>query len=163
MKQDIKKIFKKCIKSKILKTILLLLLTLWILKEWYSIYIDMYNFWQLEKAKPILETIKKSENNQWFGLLKNFNFLYKSNISPIYNCYYVSNSNWEQPYIFWFKLESFAYKSIYNTKYYAYPKYDIKRSTWCVWWARVTKKSEFWCRDRNRLYFEKIISNPCEN
>jgi hypothetical protein len=51
----------------------------------------MYNFRQLEKTKPILESISKDANH--FYTLKEFNELYNSSIKPIKNCYYVSNSN----------------------------------------------------------------------
>ncbi len=107
MKEKIKKI----VKNKYFKIIVFILLWLFILKESYAVYIDRYNFKQLEKAKPYLEKIDK--NTKDFSNLKKFNEIYNVDIQPIKNCYYTSNSNWNEKYIFWFKLESLIYIYIY--------------------------------------------------
>lgn len=152
---------KNILKNKLFKWIIWSLLIIWLFHEWYSIYIDSYNFWQLEKAKPILDTIEY-EKIEWFGLLKKFNYIYDANIIPIKNCYYVSSFNGNESYIFWFQLESIIYKTIYWTKNYAYPKYDKPLSRMCMWWAWPFNGA-WWCRDMSRIWFEEIISNPCIN
>lgn len=91
-----------------------------ILYAWVFIYslvfeqdklvIDRYNFRQLEKVKPILESIPK--NAKKFHTLKEFNDIYKTDVKPIKNCYYVSNENGKYPYIFWFKLESLSFRLV---------------------------------------------------
>jgi hypothetical protein len=53
--------------------------------------IDRYNFEQLEKAKPILESLPV--NAPKFYSLKEFNEQYKADIKPIKNCFSVSNFN----------------------------------------------------------------------
>ncbi|EKE28172.1 MAG: hypothetical protein ACD_3C00086G0016 [uncultured bacterium (gcode 4)] len=146
---------------------LIVLVLIW--KYWYDYYrfernvtaeeqvkrkIDEYNFEQLIKAKQILSNIWKDDKK--FFTLKEFNQKYNANIKPIKNCYYVSNSNWGKPYIFWFQLESDKYKSIYWTGYYAYPKYDLPYSKICYW----TKAS---CHDFTYNIYEHTISNPCED
>jgi len=129
----------------------------------HPMYIDYYNFQQLEKAKPILESISENEPN--FYNLTDFKDRYNINIKPIKNCYYISNNNWNEKYIFWFKLESNYYKNKYNTEYYAYPKYDKPIFTNCLWWEGMHDEWHWWgwCFDASRVYFEKVISNPCEN
>ncbi len=149
MKEKIKNI----VKNRYFKIIVFVLLWLFILRESYAVYIDMYNFKQLEKAKPYLETIDK--NTKKFYSLKEFNVIYSAWIKPIRNCYDVSNYNWNEKYIFWFKLESLIYIYIYKTKYYAYPKYDAPYRNWCEVWLG--------CYDKNKEIFERVISNPCEN
>ncbi len=93
---------------------LLLLILSFILVAIYSftfekdkIAIDRYNFEQLEKSKPILESIPETDKN--FYSLKEFNQKYSADIQPIKNCYYIRNYNWDEKYIFWFKLESLIY------------------------------------------------------
>jgi len=71
MKEKIKKI----IKNKYIKIISLMLLW-FILRESYAIYVDIYNFRQLGKAKPYLETI--DENTKDFYNLKEFNEIYNA-------------------------------------------------------------------------------------
>ena len=51
--------YKKILKNKNIKIILLIILWLFILQQSYAIYVDMYNFRQLEKAKVILNEIPK--------------------------------------------------------------------------------------------------------
>jgi hypothetical protein len=143
---------KKNIK-KTLKIISLIVLWLFIIWQSYALYIDIYNFKQLEKAKPILESINKDDKK--FYSLEEFNNKYNINIKPIRNCYYVSNDNWDEKYIFWFKLESIIYMCIYWAKYYSYPIYSREISTSCV--------INWWCMDFNKNKFNRIISNPCED
>ena len=119
--------------------------------EQENIKIDEYNFQQLEKAKPVLENIP--EDAKVFYWLKEFNSIYKANIQPIKNCYFVGLKNWKEKYIFWFKLESKKYISQYRTEYFAYPKYDIPVDEICTWH----------CYDANRPYFEYLISHPCKD
>ena len=113
MKEKIKKI----IKNKYIKIISLMLLW-FILRESYAIYVDMYNFRQLEKAKPYLETI--DENTKDFYNLKEFNEIYNAWIKPIKNCYSINKNNWKYIYKFWFKLESLIYIYIYIKKIILY-------------------------------------------
>ncbi len=138
------------------------LISLWILFliwQSYAVYIDMYNFKQLEKAKPILESI--NSNDKEFFSLKEFNKQYNQNITPIKNCYDVNNYNANGEYMFWFKLESLIYICVYWGKYFAYPKYNLPKGRLCfwlvVWWW------DSWCYDNNRLHFETVVSNPCSD
>ena len=65
----------------------------------------------------------------------------------------------------WFKLESSVFKSMYWTEYYAYPKYDLPVSNFCIWWAEsldITEKTWGWCYDANKKAFIRTISNPCK-
>ncbi len=135
------------------KILIKILIWLFIINEFYNIYIDIYNFRQLEKAKIILEKIPRDDYS--FYWLDKFNNKYNANIVPIKNCYYVRNRNWKYPYIFWMKLESITYKIIYLRFNYAYPKYDIPYSIWCMMWAG--------CKDISLSWFNRTISNPCEN
>ncbi|NVP17844.1 hypothetical protein HUU51_03960 [Candidatus Gracilibacteria bacterium] len=151
MKEKIKDIIKDIIKQidiKVFKIGFLMLLGLFILRESYGIYIDKYNFEQLEKAKPILETIR--EEDERFFSLNEFNKIYNQNIKPIKNCYYLNNNNGKYPYIFGFKLESLFYSYIYGTNLYSYPGYD----------QPIIKKLPL--QDSLYEYFYLIISNPCK-
>lgn len=161
MKEKIKNIVKNKYFRIIIKFFiwfLLLLILSFILVAIYSftfekdkIAIDRYNFEQLEKAKPILESIP--ETDERFYSLKEFNQKYNANIKSIKNCYDISNDNWSEKYIFWFKLESYIYIYIYRTKLFAYPKYDMPYKNFCVWE----------CIDLNKRTFENIISKPCKD
>ncbi|MCH2188240.1 hypothetical protein MK079_00220 [Candidatus Gracilibacteria bacterium] len=113
--------------------------------------IDEYNFEQLEKAKPFLDGLSKDVDK--FFTLREFNEITGANIQPIHNCYYVSNRNGDEPYMFGFQLESEKYRDKYSEKskkqymkisnpeykkynylsydYYAYPKYDRKPTYFC--------------------------------
>ncbi len=103
--------YEKKYKKIILKVIFIIIFA-FIIRESYLMYVDYYNFNQLEKAKIILDKIP--ENAEKFYTLKEFNEKYNTNIKPIKNCYYISNDNWNQDYIFWFKLESLLYICILN-------------------------------------------------
>ncbi|MDD5213347.1 MAG: hypothetical protein PHG82_02905 [Candidatus Gracilibacteria bacterium] len=135
----------------IVNIILLILFSLFILWQSYGLFIDIYNFKQLEKVNIILKYLKISDKP--FYNLKIFNEIYKSDIKPINNCYYISNYNGDEKYIFGFKLESLIYRYIYGTKYYAYPKYDIPYRGMCISGG---------CYDGNKDEFEYLISNPCK-
>ena len=148
MKEKIKEIFKQ-IDIKIFKIWFLILLVLFIVRELYWIYIDNYNFKQLEKAKPILETIWESDER--FFSLNEFNERYNTDIQPIKNCYYVSNYNWNEKYIFWFQFESLFNMFIYKKNYLAYPKYDIPYG------------KRLYYDDYNLFVFEEVISKPCRD
>ena len=116
--------------------------------------IDRYNFAQLEKAKPILESIPT--NARKFYTLKEFNEQYKADIKQMKNCYYVSNDNWNQRYIFWFQLEALITKMIYLKKsFYSYLKYDLPYSEICITWK--------WCYDHYWDHFRHVISNSCKD
>jgi len=160
MKEKIKNIVKNKYFKIIIKLfvwLFLLLILSFVLVAVYSftfekdkIAIDRYNFEQLEKAKPILETI--DENTKKFYNLKEFNERYNAWIKPIKNCYSINMNNWKYFYKFWFRLESLLYIYIYRTKLFAYPKYDTPYQNVCMWG----------CFDWNRKAFERIISNPCK-
>jgi len=117
--------------------------------------IDEYNFGELGKVKQILDNIWK--NDKKFFTFKEFNEIYSTNIKPIKNCYYVSNSNWSENYIFWFRLESEKYINKYWNQNYAYPKYDLPYDTVCfgLW--------EWGCSNFILDRFIYTISNPCED
>ncbi len=156
MKLNFKKITKKKIVVGVLTLVLVLvwILVMWwmidIFVEWDKVKIDVYNFQQLEKAKPILKSLPKDAEK--FYNLREFNEQYKANIKSIKNCYYISNRNGKESFIFWFQLESDIYKLLY-WNIYVYPKYDLPIDEIC------TSK----CEDINRPYFERIISNPCKD
>jgi hypothetical protein len=160
------KYFKKInLKVILLLIVIILLLPLW--KYWYEYYkydmwiisveeqenrkIDEYNFEQLEKVKNILKSIKRDDKK--FSNLKEFNKQYKTNIKPIKNCYYMSNSNWNEAYIFWFELYSNKFINKYWTENYVYPKYDLPKDKVCVWK----------CIDVNFIKYIKILTNPCKD
>ena len=147
---------------KILLFILISFLVWWyLLILWYSYFfeqdkiaIDRYNFEQLEKAKPTLGKIPQEEKKIF--TIWEFNKLENINIEPIKNCYYISNSNWDYTYIFWFKLESLIYKVLYFWENYAYPRYDMPVHYFC-WWSKYCRDDMIWWK------FRWIISNPCRN
>lgn len=156
---------------RIVLSILILSLLIFIWNYWYIYYkyetnvtdkeikkreIDEYNFKQLKKVKSILKYMPDWATR--FNTLKEFNKIYSANIRPIYKCYYVSNFNGNESYIFWFELESDKYKEKYWTGYYAYPKYDIPNIPTCYWLGEW-----WWCHDKNRERFEWIIKNPCRD
>lgn len=166
MKEKIKKIIKEYIKLiniKFIKRVLIfiilfyIIIFLWILIysfvfEKDKIAIDRYNFEQLEKAKPILESIP--ETDERFYSLKEFNQKYNADIKPIKNCYFIINSNWNEKYIFWFELESLIYIYIYRTKLFAYPRYDLPFDP--IYYSG-------WPWDRIKNDFIETISNPCRD
>ncbi|MDD2907476.1 MAG: hypothetical protein PHH98_02435 [Candidatus Gracilibacteria bacterium] len=119
-----------------------------------KIKIDKYNFEQLEKSKLILNNI--STDSKKFFTLKDFNNIYDSDIKPIKNCYYISNSNGKEKYIFGFQLESLIYKFINFGKNYVYPKYDLPPSYFCGGSRNCSDNMVF-------NIFYKTISNPCRD
>lgn len=144
----------------IILSILFLPIILYIIIDWKNLYIDTYNFRQLNKAKPILESI--SEEDKIFYSLKEFNKIYETDIKPINNCYYVINrSNWNYKYIFWFKLESKIYNIKYWTGYYAFPAYNLPIDIDCIWWMWTWRGGG--CVDWVKKNFIKTISNPCKD
>jgi len=153
---------KKIVKNKYFKIVIVVLLWLFILRELYALYVDMYNFRQLEKAKIILEKIP--EKDRKFYTLYDFNKRYWENINPIKNCYEMSNDNWKYPYIFWFKLESIIWILIYRKLYYTYPWYDLPINKMCAWISLWKPSKNQWCIE-NFLYrdFIETISNPCQD
>ena len=146
-------------KEKILKwwkIFLISILWIFILLEGYHIFVDTYNFKQLEKAKPILESIPLDAKT--FYSLEEFNDEYNAEIKPIKDCYFVSNYNWNEDYIFGFKIHSLLYMYIYWKNIYSYPRYDISVYNICTWWLLWT---DHWCQDINQTQFENIIWNSC--
>lgn len=158
MKEKLK-YFLEILQTKRSKKIVGILWILFLIWQSYAVYIDMYNFKQLGKAKPILENIPKDAET--FYNLKQFNEIYHANIKPIKNCYLVNNYNWKGEYIFWFKLESLIYMYIYWGEYFAYPKYNLPKGRLCFWLNIWGWGGE--CYDDNRLHFEKVVSNPCKD
>lgn len=159
MKNKTKKICKILIK--LLVWFLWLLILSFILVSIYSftyekdkIAVDKYNFEQLEKAKTIIENDKYY--NIIFRNIRQFNSIYNSDIKPIKNCYYLSKYNWDEKFIFWFKLESMIYKIIYFRENYVYPKYDLPIYNICTWGNRCDY-------DSTKARFIKTISNPCQD
>ncbi|MDD3793235.1 MAG: hypothetical protein PHI37_00280 [Candidatus Gracilibacteria bacterium] len=162
MKEKIKNIVKNKYFRIIIKFFigfLLLLILSFILVAIYSftfekdkIAIDRYNFEQLEKAKPILESIPETDGR--FYSLKEFNQKYNADIKSIKNCYYVINYNGDEKYIFGFKIESLIYIYIYRTKLFAYPKYDLPFDP--MYYSGGPG-------DRIKNDFIETISNPCRD
>jgi len=156
---------KEVIKNKTKKilTILLIILSpifIYLLIDWKNLYIDIYNFRQLNKAKPILESIPKNVKN--YPTLREYNENYNLNLFPIENCYYIDFDNWKYPYIFGFKLESQIYKIIYWGKYFSYPDYDLPvRLSWPLFSTKPLPDD--YNPDSTRSDFEFIISNPCRD
>jgi len=149
MRNKIKKIYK----NKYFKKSIVILIVLLIAREIYNIYVDVYNFQQLEKAIPILESIPDSD--YWFYWLDKFNDKYNADIQPIKHCYYVSNSNWDYPYIYGFKLESLVYKIKYLNFYHVYPGYDLEVEPLCT---------QYYCVENiNYVTFKKAVSNSCKD
>ncbi len=132
------------------------------LKEEYiseedRIKIDEYNFEQLEKVKSVLDWLDK--NSYSFNNLKEFNKKFNQNITPIKNCYFLSDRNiyfedkkWGGGYVFGFKLYSSKYRKIYWNLYIAYPKYNLPVEYACLW-------SKYCRDDLNFSWFAQIISN----
>jgi hypothetical protein len=88
--------------------------------------------------------------------LNEFNKKYNIDIKPIKNCYYVSNGNKWDNFIFWFQLESEKYRKLYRKNYYVYPKYDLKIEPLCIMW--------WWCIENiSYVRFLETISNPCKD
>ena len=120
-------------------------------KEKENIAIDEYNFSQLDKIKPLLEAIPA--NAKKFYTLKDFNTLYHGDIQPMKNCYYVSNDNGNEKYIFAFNLESKKYRELYLRSFYAYPWYNLPFERFCIWY----------CYDNNMRQVLNTLSHPCQN
>lgn len=91
-----------------------------------NFYIDKYNFKQLEIVKNTLDW-KKTESYS-FQKLSEFNEKYNLNIEPKKDCYYISSENWDESYIFWFKLKWFFNKIQLKNTYIAY----YSQQNW--WW-----------------------------
>lgn len=156
---------KEVIKNKtkkiwIIILIILLPIFIYLLIDWKNLYVDMYNFRQLEKTKTILDSIPKDVKN--YPTLREYNENYNLNLIPIKNCYYVNFKNWKYPYIFWFKLESYIYIYIYKTKFFSYPDYDLQVKL--AWPLFSTKPlPDDYNPDSTRRIFENVISNPCRD
>lgn len=161
----IKRFFNK---ERSVKTILITLILITWLYAWVFVYsviyerdkiaIDNYNFKQLEIVKKVLNDEDKKSYE--FDNIKEFNEKFNQNITPIKNCYFLSNNkyyfennNWDWQYMFWFKLESLMYKILYFWQYYAYPKYNLVYYHFCDWT----------CHDWNKTYFRHKITNPCRD
>ena len=157
---------KEVIKNKtkkiwIIILIILLPIFIYLLIDWKNLYVDIYNFWQLNKAKPILESIDKDTKK--FYSLKEFNEIYNTDIEPIKNCYDITSFNWKYQYIFWFKLESKILNLIYSKWYYVSPWYDKDVMLMCAWTMIWPPKVEWWCPDRVIRDFIETITNPCKD
>lgn len=142
-----------------MRIFLWLILWIFIIHQSYAVYIDIYNFRKLEQVKSVLN---KPENLIEFSGLKDFNNKFKQDIQPIKWCYVISKDNGNEPYIFWFKLESLIYihiygdktdKNFYNKEYFSYPSYDIPEEIFCTWI----------CYDFVRTHFEGLISRSCDS
>lgn len=109
----------------------------------------------MEEVKKALKNIPEEEMD--FHSIGEFNKKYKTNITPIKNCYFISTYNWNKPYIFWFKLESLIYKFVYFWSNYAYPSYSKPIEQFCFWvWPNG------WCTLTTKKPFIDLISNPCK-
>lgn len=122
-----------------------------------NIEIDKYNFEQLEIVDNTIMNDEKYEYS--FRKLWQFNKTYNTNIQPIKNCYFISDFNWDEKYIFWFKLESLLYRIKYKSTYIAYPSYqqpESKNIFW-FWWSAINDNTDY-----NFIKFIEHISNPCD-
>ena len=146
---------KSFLKKITLKKVSIFILLIFIISEIINISTDIHNFKQLEKVKIIMKD-KYTENKQFINL-KEFNDIYKTDIKPIKNCYYVSYNSSEKnvKYNFSFKLYSTYFRIIYSNEYYIYPKYNLPVHNFCGWWSK--------CDDINYEYFLETISNPCRD
>ncbi len=174
MKKLLNKLKELYKKSSLFRIVVILLIWALIIFEWKNIYVDRYNFQQLEKAKKVIENIPENKKTYRVRNLKQLNSKFKADIEPLdkrycYYVYYQFDKEENKVYFeFWFKLHSLLYKLIYRWKYYNYPslweapeeteecKKQIKLSKWsytgipaCVWW--------FWY---NR--YMEAVNNPCE-
>lgn len=168
MKEKVKHILG-LIQTKKFKTIVLIF-SIFIVLLYSSLYLyssvyepekmdmDRYNFNQLNQIKPILKRLDMW--SIWFRYIWDFNKIYHANIKPIKNCYYISDENWDYPYIFWFQLESLFYKFLHFWENYAYPTYDIPKQRQCfgllINWATGGCKV-IW----KEIFIDKI-SKPCD-
>ncbi|MDD2907400.1 MAG: hypothetical protein PHH98_02045 [Candidatus Gracilibacteria bacterium] len=151
------------IKKIILKIIILILsiIFIYLLVDGKNLYVDMYNFKQLEKAKIILDNIP--ETNSKFYNLSDFNKKYGAEIKPIKNCYTVSNNNGKYPYYFGFKLESKFLNLLYQDGYYVYPGYDIEVVPLCIGLSIGKPGEQIGCKKKKfSSDFIYTIINPCE-
>ena len=146
-----KKLLKKC-KKKYIFTGIWICLGLLLIFEVKNIGIDMYNFKQLKHVKTILSETPVEEYN--FKNLQEFNEQFWNNIEPIKNCYYISDENEEENYLFGFKLYSLSYKAINLKSHYAFPKYNLPERRICLWAS---------CYDKNLEGLIVTISNPCRD
>ncbi len=133
-----------------LKKIFLPAMMIFISVQIFYSFIDFYNFWQFKKALPILESISK-DTPEFFDI-KEFNEKYNTNITPINKCYDISTYNGSELYDFSFRIESLIYTSLYGTKYFVYPKYDIPYISICAWY----------CYNENLRSFKELVSHRCE-
>ncbi|MDD2870419.1 MAG: hypothetical protein PHS49_00380 [Candidatus Gracilibacteria bacterium] len=146
---------KSFLKKITLKKVSIFILLIFIISEIINISTDIHNFKQLEKVKIIMKD-KYTENKQFINL-KEFNDIYKTDIKPIKNCYYVSYNSSEKnvKYNFSFKLYSTYFRIIYSNEYYIYPKYNLPVHNFCGGGSK--------CDDINYEYFLETISNPCRD
>ena len=175
MKKLLNKIKELYKKSSLFRIIIILLIWALIIFEWKNIYVDRYNFQQLEKAKKVVENLKWEQKLYRARGLKDFNYQFDTDIKPLdkrycYDVYYDTNPTWPwYVFTFWFKLHSLLYKLMYWWEYYIYPwwiitepetteecKKEMELSKWrytgmpaCVWW------------DYYYDYME-AVNNPCE-
>lgn len=148
---------KNLLKNKYFKIMILIILSLFILRESYKIYIDMYNFKQLERVKTILDELPKDSYS--FKNIKKFNDSFNQGIQPIQNCYFLIDRNrfvyknaWSWWYVFWFKFKSIIYKLKYKADNYSYPEYNLPILPFC----------DDSCYDTFKSKFEHTLYSPCK-
>lgn len=113
--------------------------------------IDEYNFSQLEIVKSRLDNLPR--DSYVLNSYMDFNEKFEDKLNPIKNCYYLRTWNWDNPYLFWFKLESEKYITNYWTWFYSYPSYDLPIDNFCF-----SK-----CIDRNYDKFINVVNSTCWN
>jgi hypothetical protein len=172
MKKLLNKIKELYKKSSLFRIVVILLIWALIIFEWKNIYVDRYNFQQLEKAKKVIENIPENKKTYSVRNLKQLNSKFKADIEPLDKryCYYVyyqfDKEKNKSDFEFWFKLHSLLYKLMYMSNNYAYPKpiekpkpskeceRQAKASIWytwvpaCFWWYY-------------HIYLD-TINEPCE-
>jgi len=187
MKKLLNKLKELYKKSSLFRIVVILLIWALIIFEWKNIYVDRYNFQQLEKAKKVVEKFEKSWKRLALPVysLDDFNY-WKwtdflvwmwADIEPLdkrycYDVYYDKNPTWPwYVFEFWFKLHSLLYKLRYGWEYYNYPhkKIEPKESEECKKAKKATSNLPWikWippvCVWWTYYYrYMRIVNNPCE-
>jgi len=175
MKKLLNKLKELYKKSSLFRIVVILLIWALIIFEWKNIYVDRYNFQQLEKAKKVIENIPENKKTYRVRNLKQLNSKFKADIEPLdkrycYDVYYDKNPTWPwYVFTFWFKLHSLLYKLIYGWEYYKYPNWIHKSepSEQCKKEMELSKWRYTWipsCAWLNAYYYRymRIVNNPCE-
>jgi len=173
MKKLLNKLKELYKKSSLFRIVVILLIWALLIFEWKNIYVDRYNFQQLEKAKKVVKNLKWEQKYYPADNLKSFNYQFDTNIEPLdkrycYDVYYsYFTEKKDYTFTFWFKLHSLLYKLIYGWEYYNYP-YKRKKPTESEQCKKARKaiSNQPWikwippsCVTRGSM---EAVNNPCE-